>query len=126
MMIMLIFIAQGITGGAFGEQRMRDVGMVLMPSVNEQHFQGKVQYLLNSTSEAQEQVQKLNGNIHNFAETSVAEALTWLTCFMMCVSMFGNIMTSLRKSHFGYAHIMQGLSPIITLLVFNYLVFNYT
>lgn len=104
--------------------------MLIMPTVNEQHVQGKLQFLLNSThvidNQNEKAITKLNHNIHEFAELKVSEAITWILVIFMFEALRNHVTLVLEKSTRSKTHIIQGLGPVFVLFLYQVSVFNFS
>jgi len=96
---------------------MRQVGMFLMPHINETHVQQKIQQILNSTKIVNPQnhaaMVRIFDKLHLFAETRLSQLLLVVMCIPMALTIVENIALVKKKSKHSFRHQMSGLIPLV-------------
>ena len=65
--LIIMFLIQGLTNGAFGKATMREVGVSLMPEVDEAKVQANIASVLQQVTN-KERLNFVQENVHAFAE----------------------------------------------------------
>ena len=128
--LMGVMLLQAITYGAYSQFTMRQLGMFILPSVDENKVQGKIQHLLNSTSiikNGDEQaIQRVFEKVHNLAELRVSQIIVVITCIPLLLAIIDQIGNVIKKSKHSTYHIMAGLWPIIIMTTFVLSAFTFS
>ena len=120
--LILALAIEGLTGGAFSQVTMRNIGMLVMPSVSETNVQHKIQYLLNSTNIIKSQdeviISQVFNHVHQFAELRLILVMVTLGILPISLGLINNLTTVLGGSKHTTLHCFEGLIPIFLSILF--------
>jgi hypothetical protein len=98
-LLMSVLLAEGLSFGTFSQVTMRNIGMMMMPSVSEANVQHKIQHLLNTTNivrtEDERVILEVFSKVHWFAELRLVQMVVCLGSIPTSLGMLSNIYTVL-------------------------------